>query len=98
MPLKEILFQIRKAQFFKEKKFLFLFLFSLFLNFFIWFYIFINHSFYLFKIPLTGLIILIINFILGFKLYLDQKESLTEMLFYAFLVVQLILLISVISK
>jgi len=98
MPLKEVLNQIRKAQFFKERKFLFLFFISLVLNFFIWFYIFINHCFYLFKAPLTGLIILIINFILGFKLYLDQKKSFTELLFYSFLIIQLILLISVISK
>jgi len=92
--MKEILIQIRKAQFFKERKFLFLFLFSLFLNFFIWFYLLINHRLYLFKTPLTGLIILMINFILGFKFYLDQKKSLAELLFYSFLIIQFILLLS----
>jgi len=42
------------------------------------------------------LIIFIINFILGFKLYLQQKKNLTGLLFYISLIVQIILLTTVI--
>jgi len=118
MTFRESLFQIRKIQFFKEKKFLFLLFLSLSLNLFLWLYIYFNfhhtrgniillrdfflgvisivHWIYLLRIPLNGLIIFIINFILGFKLYLQQKKNLTGLLFYISLIVQIILLTTVI--
>lgn len=118
MSLEQVLRQIQKSKFWRNKKMLG-FLFScLIINVLNFLYIYLEmrksgHAVplryniligidyigpwtKLLHLPLFGLVIFIINFLLTYKVYIDENKFLTNLLLFSTLGIQVILLVAVI--